>query len=53
MENKSIRGIRKAQASGTLNKNDEALVKKGNQRLQEVSVAFDEIAKKNLEIDAQ
>lgn len=53
LENKSIMETRKAQAGGTLSKDDEALVKKDNRRLQEVRVAFDEIARKNLEIDAQ
>lgn len=53
LENKSIMETRKAQAGGTLSKYDKALVKKDNRRLQEVRVAFDEIAKENLEIDAQ
>lgn len=46
-------GDKKNTGRGYPEQNDEDLVKEDNKRLQEVRAAFDEIAQKNLEIDAR
>lgn len=53
LENVAIMERRRAQAGGTLSRYDETLVRQDNRRLQEVRTAFDHIARKKLEIDAQ